>query len=297
MERYKTLTEQLTKYAGIPLYIICLYGTVMNIIIFSQRIYRHRSGSLYLLVASICDALHLNVGPLTNILQYAFHFDWPIHTLLFCQTKSYLLFVIMSISATLTCLATITQYILSSKKHRRWKYTSRKIAIRCIVIISISWAIIFLPIAGCYTRYFHPSRKTFCFVIEIFSVCLINGFLHPFVMLVFSLRIYRNIQQIHQRSLMKSTQIRQVNYQVSSMLVLQSIKSSFASLPYAFFNSYLLITMKTDKSLFRQAKETLIGQLLYFIFCSNYTSFFLYIYSSTIFKEQWKKLFSCRAAK
>ena len=311
-EKYQIFTEQLTKYAGIPLYILCFYGTTMNIIIFSQRIYRHRSGSLYLLFAAICDCLYLNIGPLANILQYGFHFNWNIRSIVFCKIKSYLLFALMANSATLTCFASINQYVLSSKKHKRWKFSSKKIALRCIVLTIIIWSIASSPLAVCYTQYSHSSeneqlvctnslQNTFCLLSQIFHICLIHGFLYPFLMLFLGIRTYRNIHQIHQKSLLKSAQIRYVNYQITLVLILQSIKSSLTSLPFAFFNSYILITMKYDKSLFSQMKETLVGQLTYLLFWSNYTSFFLYMHTSTIFKEQWKrimkKIFCCSQRK
>ena len=277
-------------------------------LMFSKRIYRYRSGSLYLLVASICDFIHLNLGPLTNILQYGFRYDWTISSILYCKLKSYFVFVITAISATLTCLATFNQYILSSKKNKRWKYCSQIIAIRCTCLTIIGWFVLSIPIAFCYTRHYHsseneqlicsnPLQGKFCFLVQILYVCVFNGFLHPFFMLYVGIRTYRNIHQIHQRSILKSTQLRQVNYQMALMLILQSIKSSFASLPFACFNCYLLITIRNNKSLLHQAKENIVGQIIYFLFWSNYTSFFVYIYSSKIFKTQWsktmKKIFCC----
>ena len=50
------------------------------------------------------------------------------------------------------------------------------------------------------------------------------------------------------------------------MLILQSIKSSFASLPYSLFNCYLLITLNIQKSLLYQAKENLINQIVIYFF-------------------------------
>jgi hypothetical protein len=308
LQKYNTFSQQLTKYAGIPLYVLCLFGTVMNMIIFGQRLYRHRSSTLYILFASVCDFMLLNIGPLSHILQYGFQSDWIISSIIFCKIKSYFVFTITAISATLTTLANINQYILSSKKNKRWKYSSKILAIRCICLTIILWFIISIPIGFCYTRYYHSSRNEeliclnplsgiFCFLIQIIYICLFNGFLHPFLMLFFSIRTYKNIHNIHQRSLLKSTRIREVNYQMTLMLILQSIKSSFASLPFTIFNCYLLITITNSKSLLYQAKENIANQIVCFLFWSNYTSFFVYIYSSSIFKDQWKKVMCCLSRK
>ena len=81
------------------------------------------------------------------------------------------------------------------------------------------------------------------------------------------------------------------------MLILQSIKSSFTSLPYTIFNCYSLITINIEKSLIYQVKENFIHQMVYLVFLSNYTSFFVYFYSSNIFRHQCllaiKKLICC----
>ncbi len=91
--------------------------------------------------------------------------------------------------------------------------------------------------------------------------------------------------------------MRKINEQLASMLILLSIKSTFASIPYSIFNCYWIITISKHKTLAYQAKENLISQMVYLLFWSNYTRFFVYIFSSDIFRHQWiktmKKLVYC----
>lgn len=298
--RYNFISQQITKYAGIFLYILCLFGTGMNMLTFMRQTYNIRPCSLYLLIASIFDFIHLNLGPLSNILQYGFHLDLTISSIAFCKTKSYLNFVFGVISATLTTMASIDRYILSSRDSTKWKYCTRPIAIRSIQLIILIWFILAIPIIFCYTRFNHsshneqlicsnPSRDLICLFIQIVYICIFNGFLHPIVMMLFGSLTCSNIHELRQRSLLKSNRVEQINYQLTLMLILQLIKSSFSSLPYSIFNSYLLITRNTRKSSLYQAKENLANQIFYILFWSNYTSFFVYIYSSDIFREQWIK--------
>ena len=116
LEKYNIITQQFTKYVGTFLYSLCVFGTLLNILTFLQRTYRHRACSIYLLIASICDLIQLNLGSLSNILQYGFHYDWTITSMIYCKTKSYFVYVLTILSGTLTILATIYQYMLSSKK-------------------------------------------------------------------------------------------------------------------------------------------------------------------------------------
>ena len=116
-------------------------------------------------------------------------------------------------------------------------------------------------------------------------------------MMLFGLKTCNNMRHLQCRLKFRSRSAQRINEQLTSMLVLQSIKSSFTSFPYSIFNTYLLITFGKRKSLVVEAKENLVMQIVYLLFWSNYTSFFVYIYSSDIFRYQWtkamKKIFCC----
>lgn len=295
--KYNYISQQITKYFGVLLYILCLFGTIMNILIFMQRAYQGRACSLYLLIASMCDFIHLNFGSLSNILQYGFHYDWTINSIHYCKIKSYISYVFTIISATIIILASIDRYILSSRKVHRWKFSSQSVAKRLIFFTIIFWLIISIPIAFCFNRIYHSSHNeqlicsvqiqyTSCFLVQSFYICILNGFIPPIGMIYFGCLTYINARKLRRRSLKNSVLIKRINYQLTSMLVLQSIKSSFVSLPFAIFNSYLLITIYTKKSALYQAKENVIYQIVYLLFWSNYTSFFVYFYSSDIFRLQ-----------
>ena len=297
---YNFISQQLTKYLGISLYILCLFGTIMNILAFTGQTYRNRSCSLYLLIASIFDFLHLNLGPLSNIIEYAFHYNWTIHSVSFCKLKNYFVFLFSIMSATLTTFVCIERYILSSRKSDRWKYCTRPMAVRFTQFAIIFWIVVSLPILLCYTRSRHASRNEqcicsnisssfICFLIQLLYVCVFNGFLPPIITMIFSLRTCVNVRHLRQRSLVKSLFVQTMNYQITTMFILQSIKSSLFSLPFSIVNLYLLVTSQKHKSALDVAKENLIYQIVYLLFWSNYTSFFIYICSSDIFRGQWIK--------
>ncbi len=308
IQKYNFMSEQLTKYVGPFLYIICLVGTIMNMLTFLQENYQSRSGSLYLFVASACDFVHLTLDPLSNILQYGFNYDWIVNSLVYCRTKSYFAFAFIIISGTLTTLASVSQFLLSSEKSTYWYYARRHIGIRCTKITFVFWFIVSIPIIFCSKRFPHifqngrlicsnPARHITCYSVRLIYNCLFNGFLPPFIMTIFGFLAYKNARHLHRRSRNNSIQIRKINHQLASMLILQSIKSTFASIPFSIFNCYWLKTMYDNKSLLLQARENLIHQIVYLLFWSNYTSFFIYLCSSDIFRNQWikamRKIFCC----
>lgn len=298
--RYNFISQQITKYAGISLYFLCLFGTLMNTLTFMRQQYHSRPCSLYLFFASLFDLVHLNLGPLSNILQYGFYLDWASAALVFCKLKTYCSFVFAVTSATFTTIACVDRYILSSRNITRWKYCTRPVAVRIIQSIILFWMIFSIPLVFCFTRLNHlsyneqlicsnPAHNLSCLLVQAIYICIFNGFLHPIVTLMFGLLTCTNIHHLRRRSLFKSMRVQHINYQLTTMIVLQMIKSSFSSLPYAVFNCYLLATRNMQKSSLYQAKENFVNQIFYLLFWSNYTSFFIYIYSSDIFRSQWMK--------
>jgi hypothetical protein len=308
VQKYHFIARQLTIYGGIILFILCLFGTLMNIITFFRRTYHRRASSFYLLFASIFDLAHLTPGSISNILQYGFHYDWTINSIIYCKWKNYLIYVFTIISGTLTVFASMDRFLLSSDNSKRWSYSSRSIARRCVILIIIFWLTVSIPIIFCTKRYYrssddkqmicsNPSDNRLCFSVRVMYTCLFDGFVPPLIMMIFGLKTYNNMRHLSHRSKFRSLSARRINHQLTSMLVLQSIKSSFTSFPYSIFHTYWLITIKNKKSFLLEAKENLVRQILYLLFWSNYTSFFVYIYSSDVFRNQWikamKKMMCC----
>ncbi len=74
----------------------------------------------------------------------------------------------------------------------------------------------------------NPSDNRLCFSVRVMYTCLFDGFIPPLIMMIFSLKTCNNMGHVHRRSKFKSLSARRINQQLTSMLVLQSIKSSFA---------------------------------------------------------------------
>ncbi len=197
-QRYYFITQQLTIYAGIMIHILCLIGTIMNIITFSQYTYNRRAASFYLLFASIFDLAHLSPRSIPNILQYGFHYDWTINSTILCQIRNYFVYVFTVISGTLTVLAAIDRFLLSSNNSKGWNYSSRLIAKRCTTLTIIIWFVVSIPIIFCSKHYYHssnndhmiclsPSKDRFCLSVQILYTCLLDGFVPPLTMMIFGL--------------------------------------------------------------------------------------------------------------
>ena len=227
--KYNLLSQQFTKYIGTSLYAVCVFGTMMNILTFLQRKYTYRACSIYLLLASTCDFIQLNIGPLSNILHHGFHYDWTITSIGYCKTKSYLVYILTISSATLTTLASINQFMLSSKKSSRWYYSSRSIGIRNSILTISFWTIFSIPFIFCFKRYprlsndeqlicSNPCRSFPCRLVHVMYTCLFNGFLPPLIMMFFGFLTHRNVRHLRQRSKLQFTRIQKINHQLTRML-------------------------------------------------------------------------------
>ncbi|CAF0781633.1 unnamed protein product [Adineta steineri] len=311
-QKYNFISQYLTQYVGSSLYVLCLCGTIMNMLTFLQQSFQRRACSLYLWIASFCDFIHLNIGLLSNILHYGFHYHWSNRSIIVCKIKNYLVYVLTIISASLTILAFINRYMMSSRQSSRWKFSNRRISIRCIIAIIFFWVIVSIPIIFCsqYGRHLSYNEQLICsiscrysygVIIQIIYVCLFNGFIPPVTMAIFGFLTYCNGRNLHQRSQTKSIRVRRINKQLTSMLIFQSIKSLFTSIPYSIFSCYWIFTLKKSKSLIDEAKENLVSEIVHLLFWSNYTSFLVYMCSSNVFRNQWlkamKKVLCCRLKK
>jgi len=300
--QYNFISQEITKYAGIILYFLCLFGTVINILTFMNQTYNSRSCSLYLLIASYFDLIHLFMSPLSNMLLYGFQCNWTVsYSVIFCKIQSYVDFVSSVTPGTLTTITSIDRYILSRREYSQWKYCTRSSATNITKLIILFWLIASIPISLCYDRLKHASHNEqlicsnsfhipICLVTHVLYVCIFNGFFHPIVTLIFGILTSVNIHKLRQRSNQRNGGTRQVNEQLTAMIALQSIKSSFASFPISLFNCYLLTVRHKQKSFLYEAKENLVHQIFYLLFWSNYTSFAIYMYSSDIFRKQWFKV-------
>lgn len=299
----------LTRYVGCSMYGICVFATIMNICTFLQHKYIRHTCSLYLLIASFCDFLHLNIAFLNNILYYGFHYN-QFHDILTHGYKiaNYFVYVLMMISATLTILSCASQWALSSRNASRWNFALRSIAIRNIILTIIFWFTTSIPINLCANIHYHVfnnqrficsnvCQTLICRWIYGIYACLFNGILPPMIMMIVGLLTWKNIRNIQRRSKFRVIYARRINEQLTRMLVLQSFKSLVTSVPYTIYNLFLIITINRGKSIEYQITEDFIGELIRLFFLSNYTSFIIYICSSHIFRQQWirtiKKIFCC----
>lgn len=307
-EKYHFLTQKFIRYVGFSVYGLCVFTTIMNICTFLRKKYIRRTCSLYLLIASFCDFLHIHTGLLLYILQYGFQYNrFNIST---GQHKimTYLVYVPMIISATLTILTYVNQFLLSSRIVSRWNFGSFPVAIRNIILTIIFWFIASIPVSLCVNIHYHvfnserftcsnTCQTLLCRWIYGLYTCLFNGILIPMIMIIVGLLTYKNIRHLQRRLNFRSTFTQRINEQLIRMLILQSFKSLVTSVPYTIYNIYLIITINRKKSVEHQGMEIFIGEIVHLVFWSNYTSFIIYICSSNIFRQQWirtmKEVFCC----
>jgi hypothetical protein len=248
------LSEQLTIYGG---FFIILTGTVgngMNIFIFSSvRNYRRTPCTFFFLAGSINDTIQLLINLTSRILSAGYGIDFSVTSTVWCKTRPFLLTALGMISLTCASLATVGQFLATSRSVSLRRCNNIKWAHRILCVMIIVWCIYGIP--NFFYFNISPASKT-CVVtndnFRNFGTTNIFVFLFAVpisVIITFGYLAYRNMHQI--RALARE----HADRQLTRMVLIQVVLVVVSITPYAIFNAYNTITVGVVKDLNRQLKE------------------------------------------
>jgi hypothetical protein len=246
--------QQFTIYGGFSLLVAGIVGNGMNIWIFSSvRTYRGTPCSFYFLVASVDNILYLLINLTTRILSGGYGIDFTTTSTVWCKTRSFLLSALGAISYNCSCLATIDQFLVTSRSVSLRRWSNIKWAHRIIFVVIIIWCLSGVP----YFVYYDisPISKTCVntntfYIAYITTELLIVVYAGPLILLpVFGYLTYRNIRLI--RVLAEGQAARQL----AKMTLIQIVFVIISGVPYVILNIYNMITTEVSKDVDRQQKE------------------------------------------
>ena len=126
------ISQQLTIYVGICLFIAGIIGNGINIWIFiGKRSYRTTPCTFYFLIESIYNILIVCISLSDRILNIGFDVDIKHESNLWCKIRQFSLAVLSPLSITCSCLAMIDQFLVTSRSQSlrncsQMKWTYRK---------------------------------------------------------------------------------------------------------------------------------------------------------------------------
>ncbi|CAF1314205.1 unnamed protein product [Adineta steineri] len=274
-------------------------GSILNVIVFSISTKLRKSPcSLYLIFSSIGFMAYLNVVALLKLLQVGFAIDPSVSWSWFCKLKFYFVGFLLMLPRTYLALAGIDRYLMSiSNQHR---LSSRKVAVKVIIITCLFWMIICIHIMIFYdvltssnglVHTCSSSPGAYSTFLSFYSV-FINGLSMPLLMTIFGVLTVRNLQrhrnQIQDNNTVGTFQRRKKQeYVILRMLLVQLIVNIILTLPVTFYLCYSGLTQYTQKSSFRIFIENYTYNFFTLLqYISAAVSFYVYSFTSNTFRTE-----------
>jgi hypothetical protein len=242
------ISQQVTIYLGIPIFLVGSIGEFLNIIVFlSLKTFRQSSCAFYLNIMSIVSIGYLVTGLLTFIMIYGFDIDWTNKSGFYCVFREGFVHICMLIGLTCLCLATIDQFLATCSSPRCQLLCNIKLARRLCLTFILLWFLYGIAFFTSYRLMTIPSSDLRdCIVInnifqqyfQTFHVLVLLGVLPLSITVLFGCLAYRNIQQLSYRTLPLVR--RELDKQLTVMVLMQVVYNVFAITPYTIINAVML---------------------------------------------------------
>jgi hypothetical protein len=146
MVAWRSIAVLYARCFGIPALTLGVLGDILNIFIFSTvRTYRQTPSTFYLLCAVIGNLVHLSVAVTTRILSIGFNNDLTRSSIVWCKLRQFIITAYPPLALTCECLATIDQYLVTSRNARLRGLSTLKNAYRIVATSIIIWHLHSIP--------------------------------------------------------------------------------------------------------------------------------------------------------
>ncbi|UJR11162.1 hypothetical protein I4U23_015343 [Adineta vaga] len=202
------INQSINRYATIPLLFFGIIGNILNIVIFTRKIFRKNICVIYFLASTISDSFSIGIGLLTRLLN-GFNIDPAQVSSIFCKFRFFVTYLAAFTGAWFVSLACIERYFFSSANvHQRQRVTIKR------AYLSIVFVVIFGIIAFSEQFYCIDINQQFlgapqsCYQLKQNIACQIADSLIQFlleiispavVMIVFGFLLLKNIYRKHRR--------------------------------------------------------------------------------------------------
>lgn len=121
-------------------------GSILNILILTQRAYFHNSCSCYILASSVVNLLIINFVVLYRMLLAGFDIDLTMNSSFLCKFRVYITHCTTLLSRFYIVLACIDRWAMSSANVHRRRLSQRKVAKILIPSLAIGMCVISIHI-------------------------------------------------------------------------------------------------------------------------------------------------------
>jgi len=297
-----SLTSEMIIRSVLSIYIILgLIGNIFNIFLFTSTVLVRTSSTLYLLSTSIGDVFVTIFVIPYYLAADGFNQDITYNSLFACKLISYINYVGLGLPPFFTVLACADRWAASCVQVNRRRFASARTAKRLIPLSIILCCLLYSYVLVIFIHDPNPPPP-YCSVHSTYAVFAVSFYLityslvPPFLMALFSIGIIFNVIR-KQNRIMPAVRVLNTSTntgearrnhrrlgQMQIMLVCQAIAECIFTLPFSVIN---LISIVVDNN---EYFLSIYSYIRLFIFINYVSSFYLFMFSSKLYRAEFKKL-------
>jgi hypothetical protein len=311
MNPIDTVSHRVMIVAGIIMYVLGSIGNILNIWVFaiwsrpSERPHKHwrsvrtSNSSLYLLASSISNLIVIVYPLLTRIMFDGYQYRVTHNNVfILCKLRFYVLHTCDLISLTCICMATFDRYLISSRKVRLRKLSTRRQRTKLIIVfIVLVVGLHGLPLAGFYDisssgQCAILSRVYLFYYLYVFQIIL-HGVVPIVFLSTFGILTFQQLNDVASQQRRRHHGRVSSGKQLTRMLLLMSTAIILSSIPYSIEQCLNVLFIDADRSESpRYFLYHVVSHVLYYT--NPVSSFYIYYISTPNFRAQIQKILLCR---
>ncbi|CAF0757721.1 unnamed protein product [Didymodactylos carnosus] len=292
------ITYVLNRYMSPLLVVLGTIGNALDIYIFTRKILKVYSCSMYFLAQSTSNLLFLYLVLPIRFMVNGYNYDSTILSWSFCKFSAYLLYALRLLPAAFLICASIDRYASSSSILKYHQLSQVKVTKFTIPTIILCCFLFYLYIPIYYKIYQVPTGARTCYITDsqishYHNICytIITSIIIPLLLVIFGLLTLKNIRQHRRRVFIRQAHNellhRKRDSQVLLLMFYQTSSYFLLSLPIAIILIYTSFTTNYVST------KIIQFCLKFFIFLSYFNfiiGFFVNVISATIYRQEFLKL-------
>jgi hypothetical protein len=205
---FALLNQTINRYFPIPLLLFGIIGNILNILIYTRKIFRNNICVNYFLAATSFDSLILMVGLLPRLVS-GFGFDPSQSSAVLCKLKFFMVYFTEYTGAWFISLACIERYLSSSTNvHKRELITMKRAYFSMVFVILMGFVIfgevfycidINQQLLGAPNSCYQLKQNIACQIVDSLMQLVFQTVTPAVMMIVFGFLVLKNIRQKRRR--------------------------------------------------------------------------------------------------
>lgn len=205
---FALLNQAINRYAPIPLLFLGVIGNILNILIFTRKIFRNNICVTYFLASTVFDSLAI-IGGLFPRLLNGFGIDRSQSSAALCKLRFFAAYFAGYAAAWFTSLACVERYLSSSTSVRRRQLITMPYAYLSIILVLVIGLICFgeqfycidikQNLLGAPQSCYQLQQNVQCQVVDSLMQFIFEMLAPALMMLIFGVLTFRNVRQRRRR--------------------------------------------------------------------------------------------------